>query len=100
MSWSPNAKSKQPGKAAIAAPAVVAAAASPRDPAQTCFGLTCPLRRNCARYLAVDSAPGESTMRVTCLSNGAYPAYLNASQASPINAHAAVEGGNDSWWAT
>lgn len=41
-----------------------------------CFGLTCPKRGACWRYLVVDLAPGASTERATCLRNGEYADFL------------------------
>jgi hypothetical protein len=47
-------------------------------PLRTCFGLACPARGSCLRYLAVDYAPGGSTTQVTCRLHGIYPDYLYA----------------------
>lgn len=48
------------------------------SPLDTCFGLACPLRSTCLRYLAIDYAPGGSTEQVTCCLNGIYPDYVYA----------------------
>jgi len=47
-------------------------------PKRTCFGLACPLRLTCLRYLAIDFSPGASTTQATCQLDGTYPDYLYA----------------------
>lgn len=49
----------------------------------TCFGMACPLRRTCARYLAVDTSPGVSTSQATCRSEKSYPDYIEAVPSDP-----------------
>jgi hypothetical protein len=56
------------------------------DPIRTCFGVACPLRRSCLRYLAVDCTPGASTRQATCCLDGTYPDYLYA-MTSEISMH-------------
>lgn len=48
----------------------------------TCFGVGCPLRRTCLRYLAIDFAPGVSTTKGTCCLDWTYPDYLHAEPVS------------------
>lgn len=42
---------------------------------EPCFGLGCLRRGVCQCYHAVESAPGGSTARASCLRCGQYPAY-------------------------
>lgn len=48
---------------------------------RTCFGIGCPSRQTCLRYLAVDTAPGQTTSQVSCAGRvspeqGRYPDYM------------------------
>jgi len=50
---------------------------------EPCFGLGCERRGACRCYHAVESAPGGSTTRASCLRYGQYPEYACTTE-SPV----------------
>jgi hypothetical protein len=43
-----------------------------------CFGVACPYRGTCGRYLAVDTAPADARRQGTCIRSGQFLDYLPA----------------------
>jgi crossover junction endodeoxyribonuclease RusA len=88
--WVRNLPMAAPEQLAIAAPpalltarqvADVASGMLPPD-AALCFGVDCPCRGTCARYLAIDSDSEPASFIESCQTGASFPLYVDTSQAS------------------